>query len=103
MRRRRNKPRGNRPLGGKADGKFHSGTLRERAGRRRDFRDFSMNPIAEHFEKLSPRYKQHFTERRAGTNFNFRKRLELACELAAGSSGRFLDGACGTGEITCAL
>jgi 2-polyprenyl-3-methyl-5-hydroxy-6-metoxy-1,4-benzoquinol methylase len=62
-----------------------------------------MNPVADHFEKLSPRYTQHFFERRSGTNFSFRKRLELACELAAHSSGRLLDCACGTGEITCAL
>lgn len=62
-----------------------------------------MNPVADHFEKLSPRYTQHFSERRSGTNFSFRKRLELACELAADSSGRLLDCACGTGEITCAL
>jgi ubiquinone/menaquinone biosynthesis C-methylase UbiE len=62
-----------------------------------------MNPVADHFEKLSPRYTQHFSDRRSGTNFSFRKRLELACELAAGSSGRLLDCACGSGEITCAL
>lgn len=62
-----------------------------------------MNPVAEHFEQLSPRYTRHFSDRRTGTNFCFRKRLELAVELAGGAGGRLLDCACGTGEITGAL
>jgi 2-polyprenyl-3-methyl-5-hydroxy-6-metoxy-1,4-benzoquinol methylase len=62
-----------------------------------------MNKVAEHFENLSPRYAQNFSGEKSGTNFSFLKRLELACELTAESSGRLLDCACGTGEITAAI
>jgi 2-polyprenyl-3-methyl-5-hydroxy-6-metoxy-1,4-benzoquinol methylase len=39
----------------------------------------------------------------SGQSFNFGRRLSLARDLAGDSSGRLLDCACGTGEITCAL
>src|SRR5262249_19228492 len=56
-----------------------------------------------YFDKLPETHKRQFEERASGANFNFQQRLTLASELAAGSSGRLLDCAAGTGEITCAL
>lgn len=59
--------------------------------------------VREHFDKLSSTYRGHFDNRRTGANFSFNRRRDLACELAVGSSGRLLDCASGTGEITAAL
>src|SRR5947207_3720352 len=42
-------------------------------------------------------------ERTRGANVHFKQSLMLACELGGASSGRLLDCASGTGEITCAL
>ncbi len=61
------------------------------------------DPVAAYFDKLPETHKRQFEERASGANFNFRQRLKLACELAGASSGRLLDCAAGTGEITCAL
>jgi ubiquinone/menaquinone biosynthesis C-methylase UbiE len=61
------------------------------------------DPVAAYFEKLPQIHKHQFVQRASGANFSFQKRLTLACELAASSSGRLLDCAAGTGEITCAL
>jgi ubiquinone/menaquinone biosynthesis C-methylase UbiE len=61
------------------------------------------DPVAAYFEKLSQTHKRQFEQRASGANFSFQKRLTLACELAGTSSGRLLDCAAGTGEITCAL
>jgi ubiquinone/menaquinone biosynthesis C-methylase UbiE len=61
------------------------------------------DPVAAYFEKLPEVHKRQFEERASGSSFNFRTRLRLACELAGASSGRLLDCAAGTGEITCAL
>jgi ubiquinone/menaquinone biosynthesis C-methylase UbiE len=64
----------------------------------------SMNdPVAAYFDKLPDTHKRQFEERASGANFNFQQRLTLACELGGASSGRLLDCAAGTGEITCAL
>jgi ubiquinone/menaquinone biosynthesis C-methylase UbiE len=60
-------------------------------------------PVAAYFDKLPEIHKRLFEERASGANFNFRQRLKLACELSGASSGRLLDCAAGTGEITCAL
>jgi 2-polyprenyl-3-methyl-5-hydroxy-6-metoxy-1,4-benzoquinol methylase len=66
--------------------------------------DSKMNdPVAEYFEKLSEIHKGQFGESESGASFYFRTRLRLTCELASASSGRLLDCAAGTGEITCAL
>src|SRR4051794_29890156 len=66
--------------------------------------DSEMNdPVAKYFEKLPETHKRQFEQRTSGANFNFQQRLRLACELGAASSGRLLDCAAGTGEITCAL
>jgi len=61
------------------------------------------DPVAAYFEKLPETHKRQFTQRISGASFYFQKRLTLMCELAGASSGRLLDCAAGTGEITCAL
>ena len=60
-------------------------------------------PVAAYFNKLPETHKRQFEKRTSGANFNFQQRLALACELGGTSSGRLLDCAAGTGEITCAL
>jgi ubiquinone/menaquinone biosynthesis C-methylase UbiE len=59
--------------------------------------------VAAYFDKLPETHKRQFEERASSANFNFQQRLTLACELGGASSGRLLDCAAGTGEITCAL
>jgi len=61
------------------------------------------DPVAAYFDNLPETHKRQFEERAFGANFNFQQRLTLACELGGASSGRLLDCAAGTGEITCAL
>jgi ubiquinone/menaquinone biosynthesis C-methylase UbiE len=61
------------------------------------------DPVAAYFDKLPETHKRQFEEHASGAHFNFRRRRTLACELAGASSGRLLDCAAGTGEITCAL
>jgi ubiquinone/menaquinone biosynthesis C-methylase UbiE len=61
------------------------------------------DPVAAYFDKLPDTHKRQFEERASGANFNFQQRLRLACELGGASSGRLLDCAVGTGEITCTL
>src|SRR5437773_5342994 len=61
------------------------------------------SPVSAYFDKRPETHKREFEERASGANFNFRQRLTLACELGGASSGRLLDCAAGTGEITCAL
>jgi len=61
------------------------------------------DPVAAYFDKLPETHKRQFQERASGANFNFQQRLTFACELGDASSGRLLDCAAGTGEITCAL
>jgi ubiquinone/menaquinone biosynthesis C-methylase UbiE len=61
------------------------------------------DPVATYFDKLPETHKRQFEKRASGANFNFQERLKLACELGAASSGRLLDCAAGTGEITGAL
>jgi ubiquinone/menaquinone biosynthesis C-methylase UbiE len=61
------------------------------------------DPVATYFDKLPETHKRQFEERASGANFNFQQRLKLACELSNASSGRLLECAAGTGEITCVL
>jgi SAM-dependent methyltransferase len=61
------------------------------------------DPVTAYFEKLSQIHKGQFGENESGSSFYFQTRLRLTCELAEGLSGRLLDCAAGTGEITCAL
>ena len=61
------------------------------------------DPVRAYFDEFSPAYRENYSGPRSGKTFNFGTRLALACELAGGASGRLLDCACGTGEITCAV
>jgi len=61
------------------------------------------DPVAAYFDKLPETHKRQFEEHASGANLNFQQRLKLACEFGGASSGRLLDCAAGTGEITCAL
>jgi cyclopropane fatty-acyl-phospholipid synthase-like methyltransferase len=45
-------------------------------------------------------YSKLFLSRRSGSNFSFRERLTLAVQMTTDITGRLLDCACGTGEIT---
>jgi cyclopropane fatty-acyl-phospholipid synthase-like methyltransferase len=61
------------------------------------------DPVAAYFEKLPELHKRQFVQRMSGAGFYFQTRLKIVCELAAGSAGRLLDCAAGTGEITYAV
>jgi glycosyltransferase involved in cell wall biosynthesis len=61
------------------------------------------NPVAAYFDKHAETHKRQFVGSGSGASFYFQKRLILACELAGASTGRLLDGAAGSAEITCAL
>lgn len=61
------------------------------------------DPVTAYFDKLPETHKRQFEQRASGANVNFQQRLKLACALGGASSGRLLDCAAGTGEITCAL
>ena len=61
------------------------------------------DPVAVYFDKHAETHKRQFVESASGASFYFQTRLKLACELAGASTGRLLDCAAGSGEITCAL
>ena len=61
------------------------------------------DPIAAYFDKHAETHKRQFVGSGSGASFYFQTRLKLACELAGASTGRLLDCAAGSGEITCAL
>jgi ubiquinone/menaquinone biosynthesis C-methylase UbiE len=61
------------------------------------------DPVAVYFEKHAETHKRQFVGSGSGASFYFQTRLKLACELAGPSTGRLLDCAAGSGEITCAL
>jgi len=52
------------------------------------------------FTNSATDYAKLFHLRRTGRNFCFRERLGLAAQITTGITGRLLDCACGTGEIT---
>lgn len=56
--------------------------------------------VQQFFSRTAARYSNLFLDRRNGNNLCFRERLALAAEITAGISGRLLDCACGSGEIT---
>ncbi len=58
------------------------------------------DPVGTYFDKLPETHKRQFEERASGANFNFQQRMKVAYELGDASSGRLLDCAAGTGEIT---
>jgi 2-polyprenyl-3-methyl-5-hydroxy-6-metoxy-1,4-benzoquinol methylase len=61
------------------------------------------DPVAAYFDKHAESHKRQFVGSGSGASFYFQTRLKLACELAGASTGRLLDCAAGSGEITCAL
>jgi ubiquinone/menaquinone biosynthesis C-methylase UbiE len=61
------------------------------------------DPVAAYFDKHAETHKRQFVGSGSGASFYFQKRLTLTCELAGTSTGRLLDCASGSGEITCAL
>ena len=61
------------------------------------------DPVAAYFDKHAETHKRQFVGSGSGASFYFQTRLKLACELAGASTGRLLDCAAGSGEITCAL
>ena len=61
------------------------------------------DPVAAYFDKLPEIHSDQFAQGTSGASFYFQTRLKVTCELAGASSGRLLDCAAGTGEITCAL
>jgi len=60
-------------------------------------------PVLELFDSFTEGYSDHFSRKPSARTYSFRKRLSLACELTASLSGRMLECAAGTGEITHAL
>jgi len=61
------------------------------------------NPVKEFFDGEACRYAEHFLPRKSGRGLVFQTRLVLARQLSAGCSGRLLDCATGTGEISEAI
>ena len=59
--------------------------------------------VQEFFTGNAADYANLFLARQSGSNFGFRERLNLAVQMTSGVSGRFLDCACGSGEITAAI
>ena len=59
--------------------------------------------VQQFFTGTATDYSKLFLPRRSGSNFGFRERLALATQMTAGISGRLLDCACGSGEITMAI
>lgn len=59
--------------------------------------------VQQFFTGNATEYSKLFLEKRSGSNFGFRERLNLAVEMTAGISGRLLDCACGSGEITATI
>ena len=54
----------------------------------------------EHFDSFANLYKENYFFKKTGKNHEFNTRLEIVLELTKNCSGRLLDCACGSGEIT---
>jgi SAM-dependent methyltransferase len=61
------------------------------------------SPVQDFFDGEACRYAEHFLPRKSGRAVVFKTRLALACELSRECSGRLLDCATGTGEISAAI
>ncbi|MGH7952683.1 MAG: class I SAM-dependent methyltransferase [Limisphaerales bacterium] len=59
--------------------------------------------VQQFFAATATDYSKFFLSRRTGSSFSFRERLALAVQMTGDISGRLLDCACGTGEITAAI
>lgn len=60
-------------------------------------------PIQDYFDAEAGRYAEQFLPRKSGRAVVFQTRLSLALQLSRGCSGRLLDCATGTGEISAAI
>ena len=56
--------------------------------------------IRDFFQNEVNSYSQNFDTHKTGTNFQFGKRLEIACQMVRSGDDTLLDCATGTGEIT---
>jgi ubiquinone/menaquinone biosynthesis C-methylase UbiE len=65
--------------------------------------DSDKKAVQRFFTGTATDYSKLFLSKQSGSNFGFRERLILAVQMTAGISGRLLDCACGTGEITTAI
>ena len=61
------------------------------------------SPVQEFFDGEASRYAEQFLPRKSGRGAIFQTRLALARQLSRGCSGRLLDCATGTGEISAAI
>jgi len=59
--------------------------------------------VQQFFTENATDYSSLFLPKRSGSNFGFLSRLNLASQMTANISGRLLDCACGSGEITAAI
>jgi ubiquinone/menaquinone biosynthesis C-methylase UbiE len=59
--------------------------------------------VQQFFNENATDYSCLFLPKRSGSNFGFLSRLSLALQMTANISGRLLDCACGSGEITAAI
>jgi 2-polyprenyl-3-methyl-5-hydroxy-6-metoxy-1,4-benzoquinol methylase len=59
--------------------------------------------VQQFFTATATDYSKFFLSRRTGSSFSFRERLALAVQMTGNMSGRLLDCACGSGEITAAI
>ena len=59
--------------------------------------------VQQFFTATATDYSKFFLSRRTGSSFSFRERLALAVQMTGNMSGRLLDCACGSGEITTAI
>ena len=62
-----------------------------------------LNSVHEHFEGAAKKYSSNFLNLKSGRNYEFKTRLNIVTNMLRGASGRFLDFACGSGEITASI
>ena len=59
--------------------------------------------VKDHFDALSPSYRENFVLKKSGKNYEFRTRLNLVKNILDETHGFLYDCACGTGEITASV
>jgi ubiquinone/menaquinone biosynthesis C-methylase UbiE len=65
--------------------------------------DHDKQAVQHFFTRTATDYSKLFLQKPSGNNFAFRQRLTIATQMTADISGRLLDCACGSGEITSAV
>lgn len=56
--------------------------------------------VKDHFDTLSTSYQSNYSMELSGRTYDFCKRLSLVSKIVSNKSGKLIDCACGTGEIT---